>query len=171
MDEFHVAGSAGVQWRAESRAGAEEAAKHARWERNRGNIRTAAAEGGGGQQHGQCRYPVKMSLTHTPSRYYSIHFNTHTVRDLSDKRMDDRIGLPLLRTFQNRLCALNLEAQIIRRSLDELPSVSSDQREVRGTRRYTSYASQKSFLYRKVCVCVRFLFLFHRRCDLQSNVM
>ncbi|KAB5536820.1 hypothetical protein PHYPO_G00111720 [Pangasianodon hypophthalmus] len=48
----------------------------------------------------------------------------------ADKRMDDRIGVSLLRTFQNRLCALNLEAQIIRRSLEEGPSISSDQREV-----------------------------------------
>ncbi|TTB85616.1 Zinc finger and BTB domain-containing protein 40 [Bagarius yarrelli] len=53
-----------------------------------------------------------------------------TETDHKSKRTDDRIGVSLLRTYRNRLCALNLEAQLIRRSLEEGPSIPSDQREV-----------------------------------------
>ncbi|KAF5902744.1 zinc finger and BTB domain-containing protein 40 isoform X1, partial [Clarias magur] len=47
-----------------------------------------------------------------------------------DKRKDDNVGVSLLRTFQDRLCALNVGALLIRRSLVEGPGISSDQREV-----------------------------------------
>ncbi|XP_053339538.1 zinc finger and BTB domain-containing protein 40 isoform X2 [Clarias gariepinus] len=46
------------------------------------------------------------------------------------KRKDEHVAVSLLRTFQDRLSALNLGELLIRRSLEEGPGISSDQREV-----------------------------------------
>lgn len=97
-------------------------------------VKQVLLECSGEQNHGQVLRKLLSTLAERGIEETSVLLLLKEVEDSStdsaDKRMDDRIGLPLLRTFQNRLCALNLEAQIIRRSLDELPSVSSDQREV-----------------------------------------
>ncbi|XP_046731245.1 LOW QUALITY PROTEIN: zinc finger and BTB domain-containing protein 40 [Silurus meridionalis] len=48
----------------------------------------------------------------------------------ADQRTDERVGMSLLRTFQNTLRKLNLDSQIIRQGLEEGPHISPEQREV-----------------------------------------
>lgn len=78
----------------------------------------------------KCDRVGKLLHTRTDSFLLDPLQHLYYVWLLSDKRTDDCIGVSLLRTFQNRLGALNLEAWLIRRSLEEGPSISSDQREV-----------------------------------------
>ncbi|XP_060766980.1 zinc finger and BTB domain-containing protein 40 isoform X2 [Neoarius graeffei] len=98
------------------------------------DVKQVLLECSGEQNHGQALRKLLSTLTERGIKETSVLLLLKEVEDSStntaDKRTDDCIGMSLLRTFQNRLGALNLEGWIIRRGLEEGPSISSDQREV-----------------------------------------
>ncbi|XP_058228833.1 zinc finger and BTB domain-containing protein 40 isoform X4 [Hemibagrus wyckioides] len=98
------------------------------------DVKQVLLESSAEQNHGQVLRKLLSTLTERGIEEKSVLLLLKEAEDYStnnaDKRMDDHIGASLLRTFQNRLCALNLEAQIISRSLKEGPDIPSDQREI-----------------------------------------